>query len=102
TVEQALRIAARAEAFERETETALTERVRERRRFAQLARRNRLGDLEADARGLRAARADVIVEPVEEGAIAHRVLRQAHEQAAGLALCRKGQRRAHDPAVDVL
>src|SRR5207244_12584760 len=77
-----------AEARERKAEAPLAQRRAERLDLRQVARRALLGHLEAQSLRLRAARAQVIVEPLEEASVADGLLRQAHEQTRRLLLRR--------------
>ena len=100
--EQLVRIAARAEALERDAEAHFLERAELCRRGVHVLLGDGLGDLEADALGFVRAIGELGLEPLGEAIVEHAVAREADEEATRLAFGGKRQRCPHHPAVDVL
>jgi predicted porin len=100
--QHAVRIAARAEAVDGEPEAAFAQRIRQGLDLREVLRGCPIVHLEAQALWIGAARAHVVVEPVNESGVPRRFLGEAHKQAARLALRGEGEGGTDDPAVDVL
>ena len=91
-----------AEMLEREAEAVAAQAGGEVGRVGEILRRDLLADLEHDALRLDARRLQLVLQPRQQRLVAHRILRQAHEQQVDLAAGAERHRCADDPAVDVL
>ena len=100
--EQLQRIAAGAEMLDREAKAELAQLLGQFLGLPDVLHREVLGHLDAQALRLDLERLQLRGEPADQALVQYRVLRDAHEDARGLAVGGKRHRGADHPAVDVL